>query len=157
MLSRLFATPKGRIISAIVFFLIALIAGGIVGFIQGQATATGQASVLENQSFIWIIGAIAVVLSLGSFAYGAYWMKSIDEAAQEAHKWSWFWGGSAALAVGMVAFVLSFAPATEKWDVPTLHDRADPVAYAASGAFGLMLLLIIGYSIAWAWWWFSRR
>ncbi|WP_292050553.1 MULTISPECIES: hypothetical protein [unclassified Brevundimonas] len=157
MLSRLFSTPKGRILSAIVFFLIALIGGGVLGFVQGHANATGQFTAVESPSFIWIIGVVAVVLSLGSFVYGAYWMKSIDEAAQEAHKWSWYWGGSAALTVGMVMFVLSFAPATEKWDVPTLHHRTDPVAYAASGAFGLMLLLIIGYSIAWAWWWFSRR
>jgi len=84
-------------------------------------------------------------------------MKSIDEAAQEAHKWSWYWGGSAGLGVGVVALLLSMAPASENWSVPTLDGRTDPVAYAASGAFGLMVVLLIGYGIAWAWWWFSRR
>ncbi|WP_292043471.1 MULTISPECIES: hypothetical protein [unclassified Brevundimonas] len=157
MFSRLFASPKGRIISAIVFFGLAMLAGGVVGFLDGYASASGQPTFLESDNVIWIVGLGAVVLAVASFAYGTFWMKSIDEAAQEAHKWSWYWGGSVGLSLGMVAFVLSLAPVTAQWTIPTLNGRTDPVAYAATGAFGLMLLLTAGYGIAWAWWWFSRR
>lgn len=157
MFSRLFSTTRGRIISGIAFFVLALIAGGVVGYLEGRAEALDQVSFVRSGNYVWVIGGIAVLAAIASFAYGAYWMKSIDEAAQEAHKWSWYWGGSAGLGVGMVAFFLSMAPVTAEWTIPTINGRTDPVAYAASGFLGLMFLLIIGYGIAWAWWWFSRR
>jgi hypothetical protein len=157
MSSRLFSSPKGRIAVGIGFLVISLLAGLVLGFIDGYAEASGRPKVFAGVNFIWMFGTVAIVLAIISFAYGAFWMKSIDEAAQEAHKWSWYWGGSAGLAVGMAAFVVSLAPTTAQWSVPTIHGRTDPVAYAASGAVGLILLLTIGYGIAWAWWWFSRR
>ena len=157
MFSRLFSTTKGRIGSAIGFLVLALILGGVLGYVEGRADALQQPSPLASEAKFWMMAVIAIVLAVASFAYGTYWMKSIDEAAQEAHKWSWYWGGSAGLALGMVGFVLTLSPVTANWDLPTIHGRADPVAYAATGAFGLMVLLTVGYAIAWAWWWFSRR
>lgn len=157
MFSRLFGTPKARIVSAVIFLALAMVGGGVIGFLEGRAEALGQGSPLDGTNALWMIGGVAIVLAIVSFAYGAYWMKSIDEAAQEAHKWSWYWGGSAGLAVGMVGFLLSMSPATASWTIPTLQGRTDPMAYATTGSLALMAVLIIGYGIAWAWWWFSRR
>lgn len=153
MFSRLFSTSKGRAISAIGFFAICIIAGGIIGFLAGYEAAP----TFGTRGYIWIIAAIAVVISIVGFAYGAYWMKSIDEAAQEAHKWSWYWGGSAGLAVGMAICLLAMSPVSVGWDVPAFNGRTDPFAYAVTGAFGLMIIMLAGYVIAWGWWWFSRR
>ena len=153
MFSRLFSTNKGRAISAVGFFAICLIAGGVLGFLQNYEGAAA----FEARSLVWVIAVIAAVIAIVGFAYGAYWMKSIDEAAQEAHKWSWYWGGSAGLAVGMMICLLSMAPQSAQWAIPAMNGRTDPFAYAITGAFGLMVIMLIGYGIAWAWWWFSRR
>ena len=37
------------------------------------------------------------------------------------------------------------------------YGRSDPVAHAALGAGGLLVLMLAGYTVAWAWWWFKRR
>lgn len=93
----------------------------------------------------------------GAMAIGTLWMRSIDEAAQEAHKSAWYWGGSAGMAVGGVLLVISAVqPATAALNLPAVLGRTDPVAYAAAGAFGILTLMLIGYGVVWAWWWLSR-
>lgn len=131
----------------------AFIGGGVVGYlsVSNPELDTGSAA-------MWVIGAIAVALMVGSLAVGAVWMRSIDEAAREAHKAAWYWGGSGGMAVGGVLAIMAALPAAARWNLPSiLSDRTDPAAYAATGAFGLMTLMIIGYGIVWAWWWLARR
>ena len=157
MLSRFLGTAPGSKWRTVVLFSVPLIIGLVLGFLEGRAEALGYASFFKSENSLWLVGAAGVLLSIVSFVYGAYWMKSIDEAAQEAHKWSWYWGGSAGLAASMVLFLLGFAPATQSWSIPTISGRTDPMAYALTGGLSLMLLLIIGYAVCWAWWWGSRR
>lgn len=131
----------------------AFVGGGVIGYlsVSNPDLDIGSAS-------IWIIGAIAALLMIGALAVGVVWMRSIDEAAQEAHKAAWYWGGTGGMAVGGVLLILAAQPAAARWSLPSiLSDRADPAAYAATGAFGLMFLMIIGYAIVWAWWWLARR
>ena len=131
----------------------AFIGGGVVGYLS-----VSNPELDTSSAAMWVIGAIAVVLMVGSFAVGVVWMRSIDEAAREAHKAAWYWGGSGGMAVGGVLAIMAALPAAARWNIPSiLSDRADPAAYAATGAFGLMLLMIIGYAIVWAWWWLVRR
>ncbi|MNE97170.1 hypothetical protein D3C80_1954760 [compost metagenome] len=85
-------------------------------------------------------------------------MSSIDEAAQEAHKWAWFWGGSSGMAVGGVLVIMASLPQSAMIQIPAWYsDRTDPAAYAATGAFAMLTLMLIGYTVAWAWWWLGRR
>jgi len=133
--------------------LCTFIGGGVIGYLSASNPELDASSV-----GMWIIGAIAVVLMIGSLAVGVVWMRSIDEAAREAHKAAWYWGGSGGMAVGGVFAILATLPAAAQWDLPNLFSgRTDPAAYAATGAFGLMFLMIIGYAIVWAWWWLARR
>ena len=86
------------------------------------------------------------------------WAFVDDEAAREAHKASWFYGGSGGLAVGGVFIILASTPPAARLTVPAWFDgRTDPAAYAASGAVGLMALMLIGYGVVWGWWWLARR
>lgn len=147
------ATPKKRLIAIIGFTLVAMSAGGVVGYIQASREFSGM--VVEG--FFWWALVIGALLAAVSYWFGAVWMKSIDEAAQEAHKWSWYWGGSAGLAVAMAAYFVSFLPEARNWDVPTLSGRSDPISYVVTGGLGVVLLLLIGYTVAWAFWWFQRR
>ena len=157
MFSRFLGTTSGRKWKTVLLFCVPLITGLVMGVFEGRAEALGQDSFFRSANSLWLVGGAGVLLSVISFVYGAFWMKSIDEAAQEAHKWSWYWGGSAGLTAGMVLFLLALAPATQSWTIPTLSGRTDPMAYALTGGLVLMLLLIIGYVVCWAWWWGSRR
>ena len=86
------------------------------------------------------------------------WMRSIDEAAREAHKSAWFWGGCGGMAVGGVFFILASIPPAAALEIPSwFSGRTDPAAYAATGGGALALLMVVGYTLAWAWWWWKRR
>jgi hypothetical protein len=125
----------------------------IGGIAAGYLTAKGY--VTEDQALLSVMGPIAAVLMLGALAIGWVWMRSIDEAARTAHKTAWFWGGSAGMALGGVGVILAMLPSAERWTVD-LGGRTDPAYYMAAGAFGMICLLCLGYTIAWAWWWFSH-
>lgn len=101
---------------------------------------------------------LAGILMIATFWLGARWMKSIDEAAQEAHKWSWYWGGSVGLAAGMVLTFVGSLPMGANLHIESVFDgRTDPAAYMATGAVAIVALMMIGYLLAWALWWFQRR
>lgn len=128
------------------------IAGVAVGF------ASAHGSVDVDQALLWVMVAFAILIMAGSLASGVAWMRSIDEAAREAHKSAWYWGGTAGLCVGGVFVILASLPHAETLALPTFfNDRTDPAAYLATGAFGMLLLMMIGYTVAWAWWWWKRR
>ncbi len=122
----------------------------------GYLSASG-ADLLANRAMLWFVAGFAVVVMAGAILVGALWMRSIDEAAREAHKAAWYWGGSAGMAVGGVLMILTSLPQAAAISIPSfLPDRTDPAAYAATGAFGMMSVMMIGYIIVWAWWWLAR-
>lgn len=140
------------IVVGLAMFVLLFAAGVVVGYLEGSGRRIGDGAAA------WVLGSFAVVAMGLSLWIGAQWMRSIDEAAQEAHKWAWYWGGSAGMAVGGALVILSSLPQAQGIRLPAWYaGRTDPVAYAASGAFGLLLLMLGGYLIAWAWWWLARR
>lgn len=140
------------IVAGLVMVVLLFAAGVAVGYLQGS----GKLS--EDGAAIWVLGPFAVVAMGISLWIGAQWMRSIDEAAQEAHKWAWYWGGSTGMAAGGVLVILSSLPQAQRIQIPAWYaGRTDPAAYAASGAFGMLLLMLAGYLIAWVWWWRGRR
>lgn len=133
--------------------LAAFATGGVLGFLD----AKGQ-DINTSSAALWAVGVFAAVTMLISLWVGLKWMTSIDEAAQEAHKWAWYWGGSGGMAVGGVLVIMASLPQAAMIQIPAWYsDRADPAAYAATGAFGMLTLMLIGYGVAWAWWWLGRR
>lgn len=143
-----------KVVGGLVLLTIgSVIGGGVIGYLSATNAGIGAGG-----ASLWIIGAIAVALMVGALAVGVVWMRSIDEAAREAHKAAWYWGGTGGMAVGGVLAIMAALPGATHWTIPAFYvDRMDPAAYAASGAFGLMLLMVIGYAIVWAWWWLVRR
>lgn len=111
-----------------------------------------------DRAMFWVMGAFTVLIMAGALVSSVAWMRSIDEAAREAHKSAWFWGGSGGMALGGVLVCLATLPQAASIPIPSwLDGRTDPAAHAATGAFGMMLLMLIGYTVAWAWWWLRRR
>jgi hypothetical protein len=152
--------PKG-LKQVALYALVGLIALGLVsyaaGWIVGYQEARG-ARVDAGQVLFWIAGAVAVASMIGAMVISVAWMRSIDEAAREAHKSAWFWGGCGGMAVGGVFFILASLPPAADIQIPAwFSGRTDPVAYAATGGAALALLMTAGYTLAWAWWWWKRR
>lgn len=92
--------------------------------------------------------AATVLLNLvvmgGAVLIGIWWWRDIDEAAREAHKWAWWWGGSVGLAAGGVIYLTGVSRGFGSSD---LGD-------------GVVLMLgaqLLGYAIAWGVWWLQRR
>lgn len=126
---------------------------GMVVLLAGMAI-----SVLTGS--MWGVG-ISTVAAVGLMAMavvvGTAWMRALDEAAREAHKSAWYWGGSAGLAVAGIGIMLATMPwAAAYQPIPIAPGRDDPAAWMATGAFIMMVLMLAGYGVAWAWWWLSR-
>lgn len=98
---------------------------------------------------------VSVVMALGFVGAISYWRR-LDEAAREAHKFAWYWGGSFGMAVAIV-----LAVAMTRVDVsPLLTDLAggtEPSDYAGFGMLAAMGLQAAFYFVAWAGWWISKR
>ena len=120
--------------------------------------ASNRGLVEEDTALLAVIGVMAVLMMALALWLGFAWMVRIDEAAREAHKAAWYYGGSVGLAVGGVFIVLATAPPAERFVIASPFDgRTDPAAYAAAGALGMMALMLIGYAVVWGWWWLARR
>jgi len=135
--------------------LVGIAALFVCGAVAGYAEASGAS--VDQTVVTGVVVVLGVVGMAAAFGIGTLWMRSIDEAAQEAHKSAWYWGGSAGLAVGGVGLILSMLPGAASWTLPGFLGRSDPAAWAAMGAVGLMTLMMLGYGIVWAWWWLARR
>lgn len=97
---------------------------------------------------------VVILLTVMSLAVGATWSwwNALDEVAREAHKFAWYWGGSIGMAVaGVVLILVDSQQMAPPHIVPGEHGDF------ALGAMTVMLAQIVGYLIAWAGWWWSRR
>ena len=153
------AVQRKRVLQTVIggVVLLAVTVGGSVGmgYLVGHLSAS--AGVGLDKAMIWGIGIFAVIVMAGAILVGTLWMRSIDEAAREAHKAAWYWGGSGGMAAGGVLMILSFLPQAANISIPSfLSGRTDPAAYAVTGAVGMMSIMMIGYLIVWAWWWIVR-
>ncbi len=135
-----------------VLIVLMFVAAAAVGYLAAQGDLD------PDRAMVWVMGVFLTLLTVGSMAVGVAWMRSIDEAAREAHKSAWYWGGSGGMALGGFLVCLATLPRAASIHIPSWIDgRTDPAAYAATGAFAILLLMLIGYILAWAWWWLRRR
>ncbi len=136
--------------------LVTMALGMITGFIAGYMSDVTDDRM--GMLLFWVIGAFAVITMVICMIFSFKWMQSIDEAAREAHKAAWFWGGTGGMSLGMVLVILSSLPQAERLPLSTwLDGRTDPAAFMATGALAMLLLMTLGYTIVWAWWWWKRR
>ena len=142
--------------SAAGLLIIAAVAFGL-GFYEGYQNA--RLPELTSPGVpLWLFLIFSAVVMGFSIWIGGLWMRSIDEAAQEAHKWAWYWGGSCGMAVGGVIALMAVPQRAASLDLPSLlPDRTDPAAYLVTGAALMVLMMIAGYGVAWAVWWLKRR
>lgn len=94
---------------------------------------------------------LVVVMVIAAFVTWLYW-RLIDEAAQAAHKFAWFWGGQGGMVVALAAGV--FANSTKLTEV---YGDLGAAGWLYAGMVVLLSCQIVGYALAWAGWWLVRR
>ena len=135
----------------VVILALVFLAGIVAGYLGAQGV------VAEGSVKLWIAAVFAVLMMAGAMWGGAAWMGSIDEAAREAHKSAWYWGGTGGMAVAGVGVIMASLPQASSLTLVGINGRTDPAAYMAAGAMGLLMLMMLGYGVAWGIWWLARR
>jgi hypothetical protein len=95
--------------------------------------------------------AILLGAAVPAFWLAARYWRGLDEAAQEAQKSAWFWGGSFGIAAGLFALLL-LPP-----DLVALVPGHSPRAFMLRGALFPTLGAGAGFLVAWIHWWWARR
>lgn len=94
-----------------------------------------------------VAGLLAVILPLTV----VYW-RMIDEAAREAHKFAWFWGGQGGICVVLVWALFGGAEM-----LTTQFADLKAAGWLVIGMAVLMAGQVIGYGLVWAGWWLRQR
>lgn len=129
-------------------FILTLVFILVVGLVAGAGNIL--ADLLPGSAGLAVVMAVNVTAMAVALAAGIWWWSRLDEAAREAHKWAWWWGGTSGLAVaGAVMLTLS----TRGLDLPVLSGGPGLM----SGMLLLMLCQTAGYAVAWVAWWLQRR
>jgi hypothetical protein len=100
---------------------------------------------------------LSVTMMGAALVVACLYYRALDEAAREAHKAAWYWGGSIGLLCAAVASALVMNLGLE---LPSsLLPQADtrPHALVGLGILIAMVFQLAGYTIAWIWWWAVRR
>lgn len=122
--------------------------GMVVGLASALIDSFGGAAADELQIGLMVLCSVALIWICVA------WWRGADEAVREAHKWAWYWGGSAGIGVVMGLLILT------TWnviDLVPLEVSGDPADLIVTG-IGLTLgAQFTGYLIAWAFWWLRHR
>ena len=102
------------------------------------------------------IGVVVLAAGLAVFTalHTLYWWRGLDEAAKEAHKWAWWWGGNLGFVVGGAAVVIAALAGVNLLPAAVLHTDAALIALGVAAAFAAQA---VGYGVAWCGWWIARR
>lgn len=120
--------------------------GGVTGFFWGFLEGLDRPLPMPIQL------TLALVLLTALVGASIYYWRLIDEAAREAHKFAWFWGGSTAL--GLALPVLFFIDAAT-WEA--LLGAHDTRYWVMAGVQAVVLIQLAGYILVWVGWWLARR
>ncbi len=125
-------------------FAVAILAG--LGL--GMFTTRADLSDLPR----WALPAVAGGVLALAFALTIYYWRQLDEMARSAHLEAFFWGGFGGMSVALTAAVGLYA-------YRDLIDRqgGSVASGTALGLYGGMLCIIVGYGLAWVFWWLKRR
>src|SRR5690606_14710418 len=88
----------------------------------------------------WATVTFTGVMMAAVLGVSVWWWRRLDEAAREAHKWAWYWGGSSGMLIGLVLMLtLTTRPA----------DIAIPAGLGETPAdlVGAGMLIILGFQL----------
>lgn len=126
---------------------VCVLAGLAGGTVAGVVAATSDEASLGGAALI----ATAVTLSMAAALWACFrWWRGLDEAAQEAHKWAWWWGSTVGLCFAGVILLTLYYGASDLGEAPIKSTLMLGTAIVTG-------CQMVGYGIAWAAWWLKRR
>ena len=127
-----------------------LVASALLGAIGGAGlTLLKEIGLTPPASFMgYALLAVAPFMIVASVIY---W-RNIDEAAREAHKFAWFWGGS-----GSILLAAPLAMLVGDRRLSALAGEHSPSEWFAIGVFSLLVFQLTAYVLVWAGWWLRQR
>lgn len=125
-----------------------------IGLVLVGALASRAADYVDGPAglALLVVGLTAILASL--VAVYLHW-KRLDEAAREAHKAAWYWGGSGGLAVG--GLLVGYLMANPEADLSRYAAGPGDAGLMLTGSLVVVTAQLVGYVVVWAWWWWSRR
>jgi len=93
-----------------------------------------------------------LIILAAVFAINIVYWRNIDEAAREAHKFAWLWGGTGGILLTLPVIALI---SSERL-VAVMGERS-PGAWVLFGMSTLLAAQAIGYGLVWAGWWLRQR
>lgn len=142
-------SPARRRPSFIKLLLTCAVIGAVMGAAGGLADGLGlTVPLVVSSAAVLVLGVLILWLS-------ARWWVGVDEAVREAHKFSWFWGGSAGMVVvGAVALPLL---RIANGSVAQLGLTPAEAEMFVTGVGFTLAVMLVGYGLCWAGWWISRN
>jgi hypothetical protein len=122
----------------------------LIGAIGGTVFAASDDLGFKVPPAVAASGAL-IAMAVVSVASVIYW-RNLDEAAREAHKFAWFWGGSASLVL-----VIPILPLLNTAQLVAAFGPHPPSDWVIGGVLSLLGLQVVGYSLIWVGWWLVRR
>lgn len=136
-------------------YLVYMFAMVLIGFFGAFALILGKANFRQILGGYLIICVMCVAIS---YPIGISWWKQIDEAAREAHKTAWFWGGSIGMSVAVFIAALNlFFEGAILESLENLYRINNIQNFGFElGLLNVMTFMGLGYMIHWGIWWKSR-
>ena len=146
------ALPATRRRNGVVLLLKVLLLCLGLGVLAGLATVLLES--LAGVSGLWISAPLIMAAMAAGLWASVWWWRQLDEAAREAHKWAWFWGGSAGMAFCLSLLV---AAGLRPEDLDASLRSVAPSDLVRASVACLLGCQMIGYGAAWAFWWLRHR
>lgn len=99
-----------------------------------------------------VVGVGAAIAVIGISAVSLIYWRMIDEAAREAHKFAWFWGGMAGTVVALLIGAI-----IDSDRLRAMYGDLQPTGWLILGMGALLVAQTSGYVLAWAGWWLARQ
>jgi hypothetical protein len=126
-------------------FVVMAASGLLLGFGARAVNLSGAA----------LVAMIAFLIVAAGFGAVVYWRR-LDEAAREAHKFAWYWGGSFGMAIAIVLAVTLTRGGLDT-QLARMSEAAGPGNFVSLGMMAAMGVQAVCYLVVWAGWWISKR
>lgn len=128
----------------------------VLSFIGVTGLLRGTTNIKQALGAYFLITLAVIIVST---PLGISWWKQIDEAARDAHKTAWFWGGSIGMAAAILVAALNmFYDGAILTKLGEIYHISDIQNYGFEfGLLNVLMFMGFGYIIHWSLWWWQKR